>query len=269
MRILLTNDDGIRAPGLAAMHEALDGLGEIFTVAPKTVQSATGHGITFTEPLMVEQVEFRPGVQGMAVDGRPADCVKLAIQRLWPDTFGEGTKPDLTVSGINSGANVGINILYSGTVAAAIESAFLGVPSIATSLHMDFTPGGRNCMGRAAWIARQAIDRMLAARPLNAHEVVNINVPRTDREDAPMPPIRVAEMDGAPLEESFERRTSPGGQTYYWIDGDGLPFKTARSEGDIGTLRDKCVTLTPLSYLMTDTARVQGWRDVFDGEGRG
>lgn len=262
MRILLTNDDGIRAPGLAAMHEALDGLGDVFTVAPKTVQSATGHGITFTEPLMVESVEFRPGVSGIAVDGRPADCVKLAIQTLWPDEFGAGTTPDLTISGLNSGANVGINILYSGTVAAAIESAFLGVPSIATSQHMDFSAEGRNCMGRAARIARAVIDRMLEARTMDAHEVVNINIPRTTDEDAPLPPIRVVEMDGAPLEESFEQRTSPGGQMYYWIDGDGLPFSTARSEGDIGTLRDRCVTVTPLSYLMTDSDRMQAWRDA-------
>jgi len=264
VRILLTNDDGIRAPGMAAMHAALEGLGEVFTVAPKTVQSATGHGITFTEPLMVERVEFRPGVSGIAVDGRPADCMKLAIQSLWPEAFGEGTKPDLTISGINSGANVGINILYSGTVAAAVESAFLGVPSIATSLHMDFSSEGKNCMGRAAEIARAVIDRMLASRSLDRHEVVNINVPRTPDEDAPMPPVRVVEMDGAPLEESFEKRSSPAGQMYYWIDGDGLPFRTARAEGDIGALRDGCVTVTPLSYLMTDMARLQPWRESLE-----
>jgi 5'-nucleotidase len=261
---LLTNDDGIQAQGIAAMHCALEGLGEVFTVAPKTVQSATGHGITFTTPLLVEEVEFRPGVVGIAVDGRPADCMKLAMQSLWPERYGEGTKPDLTISGINSGANVGINILYSGTVAAAVESAFLGVPSIATSLHMDFSPEGQNCMARAAQIARTVIDRMLEARTMDSHEVVNINVPRTPNEHAPMPPVRVVEMDGAPLEESFEKRFAPSGQLYYWIDGDGLPFRTARSEGDIGALRDHCVTVTPLSYLMTDMARVQPWREALD-----
>ena len=262
MKILLTNDDGIHAPGLAAMHDALEGLGTIFTVAPLTVQSATGHGITFTEPLMVESVEFRPGVTGLAVDGRPADCVKLALQTLWPARYGAGTLPDLTISGINAGANVGINILYSGTVAAAVESAFLGVPSIATSLHMDFTPGGRNDMVRAAQIARSVIDRMLAARTMDHHEVVNVNVPRTPDAEAPMPGIRVVEMDGTPLDEAHEHRRSPDGRDYYWIVGDGLPFKTAPSEGDIGALRDACVTVTPLTYLMTDKSRVQAWRDA-------
>ena len=262
MKILLTNDDGIYAPGLAAMHAALEGLGDVFTVAPLKVQSATGHGITFTEPLMVEQVEFRPGVTGLAVDGRPADCVKLAIQTLWPDLFGVGSRPDLTISGINSGANVGINILYSGTVAAAVESAFIGVPSIATSLHMDFLPGGRNDIVRAAQIARVVIDRLLAARPMDRHEVVNVNVPRTPDADAPMPPVRVVAMDGTPLDEAHERRESPDGRSYYWIVGDGLPFKTATGEGDIGMLRDKHVTVTPLTYLMTDMARMQSWQDA-------
>ena len=263
MKILLTNDDGIRAPGLTAMHAAIESLGEVFTVAPLTVQSATGHGITFTEPLMVEDVEFRPGVHGIAVDGRPADCVKLAVQTLWPEQFGAGTLPDLTISGLNAGANVGINILYSGTVAAAVESAFLGVPAIATSQHMDFGPGGVNCMDRAAEIARVVIDRLLHTRDLEPSEVVNINVPHIASPEAPMPDIRVVEMDGAPLDEAFERRTSPDGRTYYWIVGDGLPFGTARGDGDIGMLGQGCVTVTPLSWLMTDAVRMQGWRDAF------
>ena len=262
MKILLTNDDGIHAPGLAAMHDAIADLGEVFTVAPLTVQSATGHGITFTEPLMVEEVEFRPGVPGMAVDGRPADCVKLALQTLWPGKFGDGSRPDLTISGLNSGANVGINILYSGTVAAAVESAFLGVPSIATSLHMDFSPEGKNDMVRAAQIARVVIDRLLAARTMSAREVVNVNVPRTPSADVPMPPVRVVEMCPTPLDEGHELRKAPDGRSYYWIVGDGLPFKTAPGDGDIGTLRDKCVTVTPLDWIMTDRDRLSVWRDA-------
>ncbi len=136
MRILLTNDDGIDSPGIAALYDALHGLGEIFPVAPLTVQSATGHGITFNEPLMVEDVVVNERMKGIAVDGRPADCVKLALRTIWPDRFGADAAPDLTISGMNIGANVGINILYSGTVAAAMESAFLGVPAIAVSLHI-------------------------------------------------------------------------------------------------------------------------------------
>src|SRR5215210_6330977 len=119
MLILLTNDDGIRAPGLVALYRELVKLGEVHVVAPETVQSATGHGITLTKPLLTNKVTIENGFTGTAVDGRPADCVKLAVNQLLP------RQPDLVVSGINGGANVGINVIYSGTVAAAIEAAFL------------------------------------------------------------------------------------------------------------------------------------------------
>ena len=120
MRILLTNDDGIDSPGIAALYDALQGLGEIFPVAPLIVQSATSHGLTFNEPLMIEETIVNARMKGIAVDGRPADCVKLALRTLWPDRFGADAAPDLTISGMNVGAYVGINILYSGTVAAAM-----------------------------------------------------------------------------------------------------------------------------------------------------
>src|SRR5262249_20143736 len=130
MRILLTNDDGITAPGLVAIYRELVNLGEVHVVAPESVQSASGHGITLKSPLLTSQVNVDDVFTGIAVDGRPADCVKLAINQILP------AAPDLVISGINSGANVGINVIYSGTVAAAIEAAFLGVPSIAFSLYL-------------------------------------------------------------------------------------------------------------------------------------
>src|SRR5690242_17161980 len=128
MRILLTNDDGIMAPGIVAMYRHLVQLGDVTVIAPETVQSATGHGITLTAPLLTSKVMIENGFTGTAVDGRPADCVKLAIAQLLPEP------PDLVVSGMNHGTNVGINVIYSGTVAAAIEAAFLGLPSVAVSL---------------------------------------------------------------------------------------------------------------------------------------
>src|SRR3954447_22789104 len=130
MLILLTNDDGINAPGIVALYRELVKLGDVHVVAPETVQSATGHGITLTTPLLTNKVTIENGFTGIAVDGRPADCVKLAVAKLLPRT------PDLVVSGMNSGANVGINVIYSGTVAAAIEAAFLGLSSIAVSLFL-------------------------------------------------------------------------------------------------------------------------------------
>src|SRR3954467_37880 len=130
MLILLTNDDGIHAPGIVAMYRELVKLGEVHVVAPETVQSATGHGITISAPLLTNRVTVENGFTGIAVDGRPADCVKLAVAKLLPGA------PDLGGGGLNAGANVGINVIYSGTVAAAIEAAFLGLPSIAVSLHL-------------------------------------------------------------------------------------------------------------------------------------
>src|SRR5687767_13573947 len=168
MLILLTNDDGIYAPGLLAMYRELVKLGDVEVVAPETVQSATGHGITVSTPLLTSKVTVENGFTGTAVDGRPADCVKVAIAKILP------RQPDLVVSGLNSGANVGINVIYSGTVAAAIEAAFLGLPSIATSLYLrrdvplDYA--------RAAVQSRQTIEMILQAG-LPPGRIATINLP--------------------------------------------------------------------------------------------
>ncbi|MCH2140114.1 MAG: 5'/3'-nucleotidase SurE [Phycisphaerales bacterium] len=262
MRILLTNDDGIHAPGIVSLHSAISDLGHIWTAAPLTVQSAAGHGITYTDPLRVERVQVTRSFGGIAVDGRPADCVKLAIRSLWPEQFGDNSQPDLTISGMNSGANAGINILYSGTVAAAIESAFLGVPSIAVSLYLR----DRNNIhwDRASQMARSVIDRILATRPLSPHEVLNVNIPPVESSDAPMPPIRVVEMNAAPLEEGFDRRVSPAGQVYYWAAGEGMRFTSTTEGSDVDVLGSGCITVTPLSYIMTDGDRMQEWRESLE-----
>ena len=258
VKILLTNDDGIEAPGIRALHKALEGLGDITTIAPYTVQSATSHGVTFYEPLMVHTTTMGDGSIGHAIDGRPADCVKVALRSLWAELHGEGTRPDITISGMNSGANVGINVIYSGTVAAAVESAFLGVPSIAVSLHL----GDRNRIfyDRAAEIAREAIDLILA-HPLDPHAVINVNVPRTETADAPMPPIKVCAMNTAAAADDYEKRTSPGGQSYYWPAGSGMAFMHTHPETDVEFLMDRCVTVTPIEFDLTDHPRLQTWRE--------
>src|SRR3954470_14263973 len=155
MLILLTNDDGIRHPGLVAMYRELTKLGEVHVVAPETVQSATGHGVTLSTPLLTDRVTVEDTFTGISVDGRPADCVKLAIAQLLPRA------PDLVISGMNSGANVGINVIYSGTVAAAIEAAFLGTPAIADSLLL--TVDIPLNFAKAARHAREAIEKVIAA----------------------------------------------------------------------------------------------------------
>lgn len=257
MRILLTNDDGLDAPGILALFDALHGLGEIVPIAPLTVQSATSHGITFLEPLMTREMLVGERMMGLAVDGRPADCVKLAITTIWPERFGPGSTPDLTISGMNMGANVGINVLYSGTVAAAVESAFLGVPALAVSLHL----GARQATNyrRAGEIARHTIDEVLK-HPLDEHAVININIPRTESADAPMPPLSVCAMNLAPGTDRYERRVSPSGEAYYWPTGTGLDFTHTEAETDVEALFERMVAITPLRYILTDHARIETWR---------
>jgi len=258
MRILLTNDDGILAPGIEALYGAIRSLGEVTVVAPATTQSAESHGITFHRPLMTREVKI-PTIEGLAVEGTPADCVKLALKSLWPAKHGAGSRPDLVISGMNFGANAGINVIYSGTVAAAIEAAFLGVPAIAVSLYIG--DKARVHLGRAAEIAREAIDRVLK-HPLAPHRVININIPFTERADAPMPPIRVVSMNTAAAADGYERRESPepGARAYYWPSGNGMEFVHTAEESDVEALAERAVTVTPLHFDLTDHAALAEWR---------
>ncbi|MFG0325697.1 MAG: 5'/3'-nucleotidase SurE [Phycisphaerales bacterium JB037] len=309
MRILLTNDDGIRAPGIIALFEALAGhhpefdgpiLGKdtkVFVVAPETVQSATSHGVTFHEPLMTRDVQVTDEMAGIAVDGRPADCVKLALSTLWPEHFGKGNPlPDLVVSGMNAGANAGVNVIYSGTVAAAIEAAFLGVPSIAVSLHLGHH---RPLFEVASGHARRAIEAILRSGPLERHECLSINIPRTeellprdvarpgpfgsrlgptgpdaeetlpsDYDPTIMPPIRVCPMNTHGLIDKYERRVSPSGDVYYWAAGDGLAFFETDRGTDVHELFDRAITVTPLSYDLTRQGAMGRWRDRLAGHDR-
>ena len=266
MKVLLTNDDGIRAPGIVALWEALADthgncggpIGEVWPVAPLTVQSATSHGVTFHEPLMVDHVHVREHLAGIAVDGRPADCVKLAICSLWPERFGAGSRPDVVISGMNAGANIGINVIYSGTVAAAIEAAFLGVPSIAVSLHLGKTKAD---FAAAARRARRVIDMVLAAG-IGPHECVSINIPRTEvgaPDNDTMPPVRVCPMNVHGLIDNYERRLSPSGDAYYWPAGSGFDFRTADAGSDVERLLAREITVTPLRYDLTAHDQLERW----------
>lgn len=272
MRALLTNDDGIHAPGIIALYSAIRDLFEdILVVAPLTVQSATSHGITYSEPLMTARVrigdpEINPtrGFEGYSVDGRPADCTKLALTCLWPDRYGSGSRPDIVISGMNMGANVGINVIYSGTVAAAIEAGFLGVPAIAVSQHLsrgtaDYTTGAAH--------ARRAIEAILGAnggKPPAPHEVISVNIPRCETEapeHADPVPLRVCPMNTHPMHDKYEHRVSPTGDSYYWPVGDGLDFHAADEGSDVVHLFERHTTVTPLTFDLTNHAKLKSWRD--------
>lgn len=278
MKVLLTNDDGIRAPGIVALHRALVGGGgagalrigdepaeAIFPVAPLTVQSATSHGVTFHEPLMVRPVRIDERMEGLAVDARPADCVKLALTSLWPERFGEGSRPDLVISGMNAGANCGINVIYSGTVAAALEAAFLGVPAIAVSLMIG--PGEADFECGAAH-ARRALDAVLAHGPLEPHTCLSINIPPRALDDPrrhePLA-LRVCPMNTHGLHDGYERRVSPGGDVYYWANRSGLEFRQTDPGSDVHELFAGHITVTPLKYDLTRHEHLHLWRGELGG----
>ncbi len=249
MLILLTNDDGITAPGLVAIYRELLHLGDVYVVAPETVQSAAGHGITIATPLMTSRVTVEGAFTGTAVAGRPADCVKLAVSQLLP------RQPDLVISGINSGANVGINVIYSGTVAAAIEAAFLGLPSIALSLYL------RNDIetnySRAAGLARQTIQQILAAG-LQAGQVASVNLPALPAEQAPRGTLVVRQCT-RPWVDTYERRQDPKGRDYFW-NSSIFTLDNTEDDTDIAALRDGYITITPLQFDLTQHAMLKDWQ---------
>jgi 5'-nucleotidase len=249
VQILLTNDDGIYAPGLAALEEQLKSLGDVCLVAPATEQSGVGHSITFLSPLICKEIFDGDRRRGWAVEGSPADCVKLGVFEFSP------RRPDLVVSGINGGLNAGINVLYSGTVAAAIEGAFFGISSIAVSLeydeHADFAAAAR--------IARQVVEQILQQKEASP-QLYNLNMPTAAMHRSPE--IRIVPMGVAQYGEHFVRRRDPKGRTYYWATGDPPPPQSDE-ETDLSALQEGFITLTPLHYDMTREtalAEMRAWR---------
>jgi len=254
MRILLTNDDGVYAPGLAAMERALRRLGEVFVVAPLREQSGVAHSITFLTPLQARKVYVNDKHWAWTIDGSPADCVKLAVSTILPE------RPDLVVSGINGGLNAGINVLYSGTVGAAVEGAFYGISSIAVSLQYD----EKEPFQQAADLAVGVIGKILEQNNA-AGRLYNLNIPlKALQNDAPE--VKVVPMDVSQYWETFECRTDPMGRNYYWLSTrpDPRQPKNEKPEQmtDLTALSQGYITVTPLNYDVTDKLGLQamaGW----------
>jgi len=243
VRILLTNDDGIYAPGLAAMERELASLGEVTVVAPANEQSGVGHSITYHSPLICQEIFDGDRRRGWAVEGSPADCVKIGIFEYC------SSRPDLIVSGINSGLNAGINVLYSGTVAAAIEGAFFGITSVAVSLEFD----EHAKFDAAAATSRLIIEQILEFQR-GASQLYNLNIPTAATHQRSE--IRVVPMGLARYGEHFIRREDPKGRTYFWATTDPPPQATERKT-DITELEKGHITLTPLHYDMTSMSAIE------------
>jgi len=265
MQIVLTNDDGIEAPGIHALHEAVQGLGDIQVLAPAGHESAASHAVTFNGPLTVEKrtIPANNGwgaFEGTAIGGRPADCIKLGLATLIDHDV------DLVLSGINAGANVGINIIYSGTVAAAREAAIIGKPAIALSLHLADFHNIR--WGEAGRQARIAIDRLLElgmASAFSGAGLINVNIPILDGGREPKG-IRVTRACALPLIDVYEPcRGGLGdqndGKDAFQITST-MTFQRHDPGTDVEALFAGYITVTPLLHQLTDVSRDEVLRQI-------
>ncbi len=237
MRILLTNDDGILAEGIFWLYQQLRTLGEVLVVAPAVEQSATGHAITLYHPLRVKKVSREKGYWGYAVNGTPADCVKIAIKVLMPKP------PDIVVSGINMGPNVGLAVLYSGTVSAAMEGTVLGFPSVAVSLGTKQDPDFRY----AAKFTKKLI-RDVHRHGLPPGTLLNVNVPPVPEEA--IKGVRITRHGSSRIVESFDKRMDPQRGTYFWLSGE-LVAAEEGPEVDGTALKNREISITPIHYDLT------------------
>nr|WP_262898827.1 5'/3'-nucleotidase SurE [Chitinophaga chungangae] len=237
--ILVTNDDGITAPGIRNLIEAVRPLGKVVVVAPDSPQSGKGHAITLGSPLRLNQVDIFDGIEAWTCSGTPVDCVKLARDKIL------GGRPDICVSGINHGANHSINIIYSGTMSAAMEAAIEGIPSVGFSfLNFDYDAD----FSIPRQVAREVTQKMLETT-LPPHSLFNVNIP--DLPAAEYKGIRLARQANAKWKEEFDERRDPNGKKYYWLTGE-FSNQDFGSDTDVWALENGYTSLVPVQFDLTD-----------------
>lgn len=236
-RILVVNDDGITAPGIKMLMEAMAEIGEVVVVAPDSPQSGMGHAITIGKPLRLDKVDLYKGFETYRCSGTPVDCVKLAVHYVFKDQ-----KPDLCVSGINHGLNNSINVLYSGTMSAAVEGAIEGIPSIGFSLD-DFTfqADFSSCVKYVKQIALQVLERGLPTATL-----LNVNFPNTKD----IKGIKICRQADAKWAEEFDERIDPHKRPYYWLTG-VFQLNDQGEDTDVWALEHDYVSIVPVQFDMT------------------
>jgi 5'-nucleotidase len=236
--ILVANDDGIDAPGLFALVQEMKKIGHVTVVAPDKQQSAVGHAITMNYPLRVKEFKKDGKFFGYAVQGTPADCVKLAVRAILK------REPDLVVSGVNHGSNTAISIIYSGTVSAATEGTILGIPSIAVSL-TTYAPAD---FRYAAKFARK-LAILIGKRGLPPSTLLNVNVPPLKEKD--IKGVLITRQGKAVWNDTFDHRRDPNNREYYWLTG-GLEKVDTDLEFDEAAIRANYISVTPIQYDLTD-----------------
>jgi 5'-nucleotidase len=250
--ILITNDDGVQAPGLLALAREFRSLGKVSVLAPDRNWSASGHVKTLHRPLRVHPVRLADGTQALTSDGAPSDCVALAMLGLLPD------KVDLVVSGINPNANLGHDVTYSGTVTAAMEAAIWNVPGIAVSLDSPHDHNGELDYAPAARVARR-IAKLVLNNGLPKGILLNINVPYL--QDDQFLGILITRQGLRVYRDELVTRTDPHGNPYYWIGGDA-PTGVAEDGTDFGALKSGYISVTPLQLDLSAFAvhqELQSW----------
>lgn len=237
--ILVTNDDGVTAPGIQNLVEAVKDLGHIVVVAPDKPQSGMGHAITIGQPLRLHKVNVFGDIEAYSCTGTPVDCVKLAVDKILH------RKPDLCVSGINHGANHSINVIYSGTMSAAVEAAIESIPSAGFSL-LDYSIEADFAGSRK--YARMIVEKMLTTK-LDKHTVLNVNIP-------PLPPehlkgLKICRQAYAKYVEDFIERQDPHGRMYYWLTGEFVNFDKGK-DTDVWALDNGYVSVVPVQFDLTN-----------------
>lgn len=244
MKILVTNDDGIHAPGLAALRAALADLGEVVAIAPDRPRSACGHSVTLHKPLRLARVRLAEGGEGFASNGTPSDCVALGVSEH------TGGPPDLVVAGINPGPNLGWDLTYSGTVAAAMEGAICGLPSIAVSV----ASYGATDFSAAADFARY-LSGAVAKRGLPQGTFLNVNVPAVARQE--IAGVEITCQGRLRYKNRIERRTDPRGGAYFWFSGDRIDSRL-QPGSDVHAIAGGKISITPIRLDLTDQGLLTG-----------
>lgn len=237
--ILITNDDGVNAPGIRNLVEAVKDLGKIVVVAPDKPQSGMGHAITIGSPLRLHAVHVFEGIETYQCSGTPVDCVKLAVDKVLH------RKPDLCLSGINHGANHSINVIYSGTMSAAVEAAIESIPSVGFSL-LDFSIDAN--FSAAKKYARIIVEKLLKSKQ-DKHMILNVNIPDATEEE--IKGIRICRQAYAKYEEDFIERIDPHGRKYFWLTGKFVNFDKGK-DTDVWALAHNYVSVVPVQFDMTN-----------------
>lgn len=236
--ILVTNDDGITAPGVRNLVEFMNEIGDVIVVAPNSPQSGKGHAITINSTLTIEEINLEGSQKDYALSGTPVDCVKFALDKIMT------RKPDIVVSGINHGANSSINVIYSGTMSAAVEAGVEGLPAIGFSLQdfswdADFTQGKEFI---------QSIVRKCLENPMPKGIVLNVNIPKLKKEE--IKGIKVCRQADAKWEESFDERINPHGKKYYWLTGYFNNMDSGK-DADETALSEGYISVVPVKFDLT------------------